>query len=348
LVLSHHVLEESQPLFNGAIPSPLVLFGASGVDLFFVISGFIMYYTNCDRFGRRGAPTEFFARRAIRIVPLYWLCTLVVVLMHFGGLYAKKEITAISLGMSLLFLPNPNIVLGVGWTLNYEMYFYSIFAIWLLVGTARSGIIGVLCSIPLMIALNRSAPVGVTTGFLGDPIALEFAFGFALAVAFTKGYISPRLGGWALLAGASGLVLGSVFGPSYGTAGLVSEVRFLFWGVPAIAVLISALSVRDVDGYAGRLATALGDASYSIYLTHAFVMTAYARMLSGGVPPGVPRVVWVLVPFLLSLLLGWATYRLIEHPLNERLKAWWTKRPGTATAPLQARSLVGSDVSHAP
>jgi exopolysaccharide production protein ExoZ len=352
LVLVHHVLEESQPLFGGSIPPSLVVFGASGVDLFFVISGFIMYHTNRNRFGRGGAPTDFFVRRLIRIVPLYWLCTLVIVLMHFGGLYANKLITWSSLGSSLLFLPDPNIVLGVGWTLNYEMYFYSIFAIWLLLGTTRSGIVGVLLSIPLMIIFSRLLPPGAMRGFLTDPIALEFGFGFALAVAFANGYLSPRIGRWGLLIGAAGLVLGTFFGPTIGTAGLAPEIRFLFWGVPATAVLIAALFVRGGQTRAGRILIMLGDASYSIYLTHAFVMTAYASVLKSYALPHVPRPVLMLVPIVVSLVAGLLTYRLIEHPTNEWLKVWWKKRSNAAAASYQSLPLVrpveAADVAHTP
>jgi exopolysaccharide production protein ExoZ len=342
LVLIHHVLEESQPLFGGNIPPPLVVLGASGVDLFFVISGFIMYYTNRDRFGRDGAPTDFFVRRLIRIVPLYWLCTLVIVLTHFGGLYENKVITWLSLGSSLLFLPDPNIVLGVGWTLNYEMYFYSIFAIWLLLGTTRSGIAGVLLSIPLMIVFSRLLPPGAMRGFLTDPIALEFGFGFALAVAFTNGYLSPRIGRWGL---------GTFFGPSIGTTGLAPEIRFVFWGVPATVILTSALFVRGGKTYAGRMLIVLGDASYSIYLTHAFVMTAYASVLKSYALPSVPRAALMLVPVVASVVAGLATYRLIEHPTNEWLKARWKKRSNAAAAPFQSLPLVrpvdAADVAHA-
>jgi exopolysaccharide production protein ExoZ len=339
LVLVHHVLEESQPLFGGRIPASLVLFGASGVDLFFVISGFIMYHTNRDRFGRDGAPTDFFVRRLIRIVPLYWLCTLVVVLLHFSGLYANKIITWLSFGSSLLFLPDPNIVHGVGWTLNYEMYFYSIFAIWLLLGTRRSGIIGVLFSIPLMTAFSRLLPAGAMRGFLTDPIALEFGFGFALAVAFANGYLSRRIGYWALLIGAPGLVLGTVFGTSTGTTGLAPEIRFVFWGVPAAAILTSALFANGRQTYAGGILILLGNASYSIYLTHAFVMTAYASVLKTYPLTGVPRAALMLMPVLVSLVVGLATYRLIEHPTNEWLKAWWKKGPNVPPAPFRSLPL---------
>jgi exopolysaccharide production protein ExoZ len=167
LVLIHHVLEESQPLFGGHIPSPLVLLGASGVDIFFVISGFIMYYTNRHRFGRKDAPVDFLGRRIIRIVPLYWLCTIAVVLLQIGGLYAHKKITGTTLGLSLLFLPNANIVHGVGWTLNYEMYFYAILAIWLFGSTTpRSGIGGVVSSIPLIMALSWALPPCAARTFL--------------------------------------------------------------------------------------------------------------------------------------------------------------------------------------
>jgi exopolysaccharide production protein ExoZ len=349
LVLIHHVLEESQPLFGGHIPAPLVLFGANGVDLFFVISGFIMYYTNRDRFGRRGAPIDFFTRRVIRIVPLYWLCTLVIVLMHWSGLYVSKVITFASLGASLLFLPNANIVLGVGWTLNYELYFYSIFAFWLLAGTGRAGIVGVLSSISLVIVISQLLSPGVVRDFLSDPISLEFCFGFALAVAFTKGYVSHRLAWWALLIGAAGLVVGTWFGPSVGTAGLAPEIRFLFWGVPAAAILVSALFVSQVKTFTGRCLVLLGDASYSIYLTHAFVMTAYALVLKRHVLPDLPRAVWMLMPVVVSLAIGLMTYRWIEHPLNERLKVWWKKRSRPAMAPFPGvASIEVTDIARAP
>ena len=322
-VLVHHVLEESQPLFGGRIPAPLVLLGAGGVDLFFVISGFIMYYTNQGGFGKAGASADFFIRGVIRIVPLYWLCTFVVVAANAAGLYASKYISASALALSLFFLPNANIILGVGWTLNYEMYFYSVFAIWLFFGTSRSGIFGVLSSIPLIMVVSWSLPSSVARSFLGNPIALEFCFGFALGVAFTRGWISPRICRAPLLVGVAGFVLGTSFGPRDGTAGLAPEARFLFWGLPAALLLMSAFSVSEVKGRVGKAVLALGDASYSIYLTHAFVMTTYARIIKTYPVSNIPRPIWMLLPIIVSILVGFATYRLFEQPMSDRLKLWW-------------------------
>jgi exopolysaccharide production protein ExoZ len=347
LVVCHHTLKESRPLFDDHIPPPLIVMGASGVDIFFVISGFIMYYTNHDRFGRANASSDFFVRRIIRIVPLYWLCTLVIVIAHLCGLYRHMQITSISVGLSLLFLPNPNIVLGFGWTLNYEMYFYSVLAIWLLVGTTRAGIWGTLCSIPLLMILSQFLPPSSARYFLGDPILLEFCFGFAVAAAYTRGYIPKRLCRAALLLGIVGLILGS-FGPRIGsdpgrTAGLDPEIRFLFWGVPAVALLVSALSVRRPETYVGKSITAIGDASYSLYLTHTFVMITYAWVIKTNVLLGVPRLICMLIPMLVSVFVGLATYRIIERPMNERLSTWWkASRSGVRVAarnpePLDAR-----------
>jgi len=106
LVVCHHTLKESRPLFAHGIPASLVVMGASGVDIFFVISGFIMYYANHDHFGQANTSIDFFVRRIIRIVPLYWLCTLTIVLAHFLGLYQHMEITIESIVLSLLFLRN--------------------------------------------------------------------------------------------------------------------------------------------------------------------------------------------------------------------------------------------------
>ncbi len=342
LVLAHHVLEESQPLFGGRIPSEFVLFGASGVDLFFAISGFIMYYSNSDRFGRQGASYDFFVRRLIRITPLYWLCTLAIASLWLGGLYKSKVITWLSLGESLLFLPNANIVLGAGWTLNFELYFYAIVAISVMLGRIRYGIAGVLSSIPIIFVLGFSLPQGAVRSFLTDPIALEFEFGFALAAAFQSGYLPNASGGYGpLLFGISGLVLGTFCGSANGTTGLVPEVRFLFWGVPAVAILTSALWMRDVETSVGRLLVVLGDASYSVYLTHGFVMTAYASFIKHDLLSGVPRVVCMLVPILISIAIGLITYQFIERPAAERLNAWWKKRTRSAAAPNQSDRRLG-------
>ncbi len=110
-------------------------FGTSGVDLFFVISGFIMVVTTA---GRDVTPTEFIARRFVRVVPLYWVLTLALAATALvaPSLFRSVTLTAVSLIQSLLFIPHfsPSHagmiwpVLVPGWTLNYEMFFYVVFA----------------------------------------------------------------------------------------------------------------------------------------------------------------------------------------------------------------------------
>src|SRR5215510_5466128 len=105
------------------------LYGPFGVDIFFVISGFVMVYSSERLFGRPDAPIKFFARRFVRIVPLYWAAT--AILVWFVVPYASTKAV---LG-SLLFtprIPSEAPLLYVGWTLIFEMFFYTVFAVALL------------------------------------------------------------------------------------------------------------------------------------------------------------------------------------------------------------------------
>ena len=112
------------------------LLGAAGVDLFFVISGFIMVYTSKPLFSQPGAPLYFFVRRIVRIVPLYWAATTVVLIFYLKTSFdlSERNLTWMNVIASYLFLPLPHLngqtepILGVGWTLNYEMFFYVVFA----------------------------------------------------------------------------------------------------------------------------------------------------------------------------------------------------------------------------
>ena len=121
MVLAFHVSLEVAKLTPAAVLTP----GSAGVDLFFVISGFVMLYSSERLFGRPWASAQFFKRRLVRIVPLYWLATTALVLLvaPFAG---TKAVIA-----SLLFWPYPAggaPLLNVGWTLNIEMFFYLVFA----------------------------------------------------------------------------------------------------------------------------------------------------------------------------------------------------------------------------
>ena len=114
---------------TGHADDPIPLYSlASGVDLFFVISGFIMVYSSEDLFGARGAWRTFLTRRLVRIVPLYWLTTAITIPLM------SLTVDWQSLLGSYFFIPyrapsNAIVPLhGVGWTLNLEMFFYVIFA----------------------------------------------------------------------------------------------------------------------------------------------------------------------------------------------------------------------------
>src|SRR5262245_21275262 len=125
---------------------PSAVIGTAGVDLFFVISGFIMVYASDRLFERRDAPRIFFLRRLARIVPLYWAVTAVLVAYP---LLAGVDLAAVSLSPgvilgSFLFFPVPRPdgsllpVHFLGWTLDYEMFFYVVFAGFIVLSRQRA------------------------------------------------------------------------------------------------------------------------------------------------------------------------------------------------------------------
>jgi exopolysaccharide production protein ExoZ len=109
--------------------------GSAGVDIFFVISGFVMWTTTASR---AQTPADFIANRIVRIVPMYWLVTLALVIaaVCVPALFPRLKIDAGHVVASLLFMPSRSPfngelwpVLVQGWTLNYEMFFYGVFAL---------------------------------------------------------------------------------------------------------------------------------------------------------------------------------------------------------------------------
>ncbi|MDR6290865.1 peptidoglycan/LPS O-acetylase OafA/YrhL [Inquilinus ginsengisoli] len=291
------------------------LFLGIGVDIFFVISGFIMMMISDQR--KTGAG-KFFVSRVCRIVPNYWFYTLLLagVGVMVPSLLRAIDVNAATLLKSLFFIPflRPNgeaqPILGVGWTLNYEMFFYLIFAGLISIGAwqrtvAMAGIFAVLFAIGLM-----SDEASLMRWFFGNTIVFTFVGGMVLYLIFrTWGRPGPML---SMVAFGTAIV---ILAPMVGVWNPSREARFLLWGIPSMLIVYAALGLPLMKQAAARFLEAVGDASYSLYLCHSLVITAvfFAWRALGVVPP------WAFIPaaFVASLLAAFVAYRFVEIPLTE-------------------------------
>jgi exopolysaccharide production protein ExoZ len=295
-------------------------FGAGGVDIFFVISGYLMVYTTRSR--RPGA-TVFFANRVARIAPIYWAVTFAVYALAIvaPGLLQATRADPVQLVKSLTFIPFAKAnglvepVLFVGWTLNYEMFFYVLLAVGLLVHRYDVGMAITAAILGLLVVSGCIwEPQGVVVKFFTSPIMLEFAMGMALA------FVIPMAP-----AGAPGAARGAV-----ATLGLCALVWTIVWsgrmqgvlrvvgvGLPAAVVLSSALLIEKWGWRASSpLLIGLGDVSYAIYLTHPFV-TQTAQKLVRVVKPHAAGTVLCMAATLLAIgVVGWVVHRTFELPLT--------------------------------
>lgn len=310
-----------------------------GVDIFFVLSGFIMTHTAAAEFGKSGASARFFLRRCARVIPLYWLLTTALLL----GSMVAPSLLSVPIGSvshvlaSYFFIPSGRgvmeeirPVLALGWTLNYEMLFYVLFAVALLL-PLRFGIIW-LSALMLALALvgNLVNPQFVQIAFWTSPIILEFLFGVYVALIFRSGLRIGRGVALALLAiGLLGFV--NVSAP-WDDAALP---QFLRSGVPA-ALLVLAGAIGPVPR-AGRLVlwgVALGDASYSLYLAHPFILRPMRAIWEKTVGDDLPHGVFIFCASIAAAIVAVILYRLIEKPLTSYVQSFLphARRKQRATA----------------
>ncbi len=300
-------------------------YGVAGVDLFFVISGFIMAHIT---FARETQPAEFIMSRAIRIVPLYWAMTVAMfaVAMIMPSKLGNSTADPSELIKSLLFIPfekSPGVLqptLFLGWTLNYEIFFYVLFATALFVRNAFWRLTLIVLSLVLLTVIGRVvASDSIFFRFYTDPIVLEFCYGIGIAVLLkqlTQRQVSA-FWPWVLVATALliATVLLGVNRPSTTLSG-----RELFFGVPAALLVLAALLFehRGVK-CESRILLLVGAASYSLYLSHPFVFVPAAQ-LRGFVAPGTfVTLLWGVATFIACIVGAILLYQLIERPVTAYL-----------------------------
>lgn len=298
----------------------------AGVDIFFVISGFVMVYLTDGQFGRWVAARDFMIRRLVRVVPPYWLFTtlMVVTVMLFGEHVRNSEATPAALLTSYAFIPWPrgdgalNPLLSQGWTLNHEMFFYAAFALAL---TLRRGLLILCLSLVMLSILHRWIPQGwFPIHFWSRPIILEFVAGMGLGWTYRRGArLSPLAS--SALAGAGLAMLIGLPQVEGGTA----VIRPFSFGIPALMICAAfALSHEPRRTPAWRRALIAGcNSSYTLYLSHVFSVHAVQLAWQGtGAPmPGIGMTAAVVV----ALAIAHLVYRGIERPMIEALQRRFTR-----------------------
>ena len=313
----------------GLGPHPHI--GEFGVDIFFVISGFIMVVISQNDFGKKGIQWAFLKKRLARIIPLYWLLSglLIVVILIAPGLVASPDVDLVYWLKSLLFIPATHPsgdglrpVLVVGWTLQFEMFFYGLFAIALFF-PRRLGLSLLLFLLVGIAVLGKVlAPQGTIAGFYSASIILEFAAGICLAVLYTKNVKLPRVMVWLLP-----LIALVVLAAGWRISAQFDVDRVWFFGLPATILMAGLTLSKGVEELpVGVIWRRLGDSSYALYLSHVFVIAGmgYIFGILGSTDWQMEtetRIVFIIVSMVVSCYAGWLLHVLVERPVARFFKS---------------------------
>ncbi len=318
LVVFSHLFSIETKYAGGGILPPFSFYGIAGVDIFFVLSGFIMVVVA----GKGIGAIQFLWRRAARIYPAYWLVTLIVLATSLAKpAWVNSSVAGpISLWRSFLLVPDTALpLLAVGWTLIHEVYFYLVFAALL---ALRVPILRGLLGWGLVLLIVTIFGGDYATSFpLGrvwtNPLTAEFMMGAVIGVLYEHKNMS---GG--TLAGVIGItILGASIVFVAPALRLVDNthldiLRVTLFGIPPALIVywLAALEMNAVRMPA-RLLIALGDWSYAIYLTHVLVLSAFGRIIHALAPSdAISSLVLIIVGVLAANFVGAIMFTFFERP----------------------------------
>lgn len=319
MVVIYHIVHMEQVYGGGAsVLGGPANFGFAGVDIFFVISGFIMAAVTAGRFGDAAGAWKFLCRRAIRIFPLYWLCTAVVVAaLLVRPALLDPDLAEKSVMASLLLLPQEGgPLLVVGWTLTYELFFYTVTALALACSSNSRVPLLVLGWAVVLLVLQMLPTHNPSSNLLTSPLAFEFMAGALSGLYWRK--LPARHALLTVMGAGAWMVAAGVLLVDHAHYGQADAVRVVAFGLPA-AFLVAGLARLEIDGRIRppRFAVSLGDASYSLYLTHLFVLSLSGRIWSTAGATGtlLGNAVFVVSTFCVCCGVALLVYRFAERPL---------------------------------
>ena len=299
--------------------------GAAGVDLFFVLSGFVMIHVTS---AHENWPT-FMLKRIARVVPLYWLATIATIIMVqlAPWTFPTADMSWSNLLRSLFFLPGLDSagtlkpLLYVGWTLNFEFLFYALFAISLKAPAKhRFAVLGGL--VLSVLAAGNLASGLIFNQFYGNPLLLEFLAGAGVASllkwqAFKAWWKNAYVWFvWAALGVGALIAIGLEHKPT-------SDERIFYYGIPALLLVFACASGELTNKPVKRSVLSwLGDTSYSAYLLHPFLISIVGvitvKLTNTGVLGAVAATVSIVTA---TVIAAWMSYEIVERPAARLVRA---------------------------
>jgi peptidoglycan/LPS O-acetylase OafA/YrhL len=314
--------------YFGVLPfAGLFRFGHAGVDFFFVLSGFIIYFVHGGDVGRPERLASYAWKRFVRIYPVYWAVLAIMgALLAYSPTVGRTEQQVGNILTTVFLIPSAiGPFLDVAWSLKHEIIFYLLFGVLFLnrrAGQAVLGAWGLLVAWNIAVTMVTGQPFfdGIAGSIVFRIFNIEFFFGMAVAHAVRAGWIwRPRT----LIAVGLVLFIGDGLVESWGPA-MPGEwpPRHLVYALGAALTLYGLAAAESV----GRLRVpaalvALGTASYSIYLTHVIVVMVLQQMLLRLRPwVWLTGEIWFVIFVAAATFAGMAFCRVVEQPLLRWLR----------------------------
>jgi len=310
--------QEAQPPFF----APLDYIGFGAVDLLFVLSGFVITWSNANALGRPRRFAGYLGRRLWRVFPVYWACWLAALpLAHRADraayLLTHRAIWPMWSDLALVPTFRTNLAMPQAWTMLYEVSFYIVFAGFvvlprrafvpcLIVWSAIS--VGGL--VFPAVAMHCTIDYGYVAAWVWRPSFLKIVLGCFVALAVRRGWTGG--GRTALVAGLAGLAAAAVV--AYRVPGAWG--RFEPFMLPAALLIYAAVAVERTRGWVlPRWLWLVGDASFPIYLIHLAVFEFGDRHFGGTGPTVLGHLTWLALMTGAALAAGFALHAAIERPV---------------------------------
>jgi peptidoglycan/LPS O-acetylase OafA/YrhL len=283
IVVLFHASTASETELKSKFFAGIFNFGSAGVDMFFVLSGFIITYTNLKDTNNRRNVFFFLRRRLIRIFPTYWIIISGFLIMQMFLYKTSYQLDPVNLVSTYLLFPGHTMINGVSWSLTNELFFYALFAIAFIFPQKK-----ILFALMILYVIFVSGYyIAGNNGSLGNnwldllifPLNAEFFLGVIAALIFTR--MPARLSSLSIFVGVMLFIASAVIEFHGSMIFLNGFDRVVYYGIPSFFIVIGVVRLELVKAIKPHwVLTSLGDASYSLYLIHLPILLVFTRLLS--------------------------------------------------------------------